>query len=465
LPSSGLACFLLALPLLADVAAVRDLIRSGRFTEAVATCDRELKTAPRSVPLHTLKGLALQASGDKPAALLALRQALSIEPKYEPALQAAAQLEFDMLEFAAASRTLESLLAVHPGLETAHAMLASALFEQRACDRALIHFTKAQPTPAMRWQHGVCLMDQEKWLAATAQFEALLTLREHPPTRYNLALAYWNAKRFQEAATTVKTLSDPDSMRLLASAQASLKDIPNALATLQKAIVQYPGNEPLLIDLAVLCLDHSAYDIGVAVVRAGLDRIPGSARLQTLLGVLHVKRGDLEAAQKTFLNSHDATLGSIGSASTLMQLGLANEAAALLREHLRRNGPEPRVELTLARAILLEDSTQASKQEAMQLLRSIAQREPSNANAHALLGKVHFQLDEFGKAAIELETALRLDPKDRASAYQLATVYRKLGRTQEAAAMAAKVKKLLETEKQEEAAVSRFQVVRENRDP
>ena len=461
---SSFICFLfIALPLLSDVAAVRDLIRSGRFHEAVAACDRELKVAPRNVPIHVMKGLALQASGDKPAALRALKQALAIDGKYEPALQAAAQIEFEQREFAASSRTLETLLAVHPGLEPAHAMLASALFEQRACDRALIHFeTLAQPTPAMRWQYGVCLMDQEKWLAAAAQFDALLRLREHGPTRYNLALAYWNAKRMPEVVATLKD-DDADSARLLASAQASLGEVPKAFATLQKGIAQFPRNEALLIDLAVLCMDHNALDLGVEVVEAGLQRDPASTRLQTLLGVLQVRKGNVDAAQATFRKAQDPTLGSIGRASTLMQMGLANDAATLLREFLRKSGSDARVELTLARAVLLENPTDAAKQEALQLLLGVVKREPSNATARGLLGKVYFQLDDFKKAAVELEVALRLDPKDRTSTYRLSTVYRKLGRTQEAAALALKVRKMLETEKQEEAAASRFQVVRENR--
>ena len=144
---SKLVCLIVtALPLLADVSAVRDLIRGGRFKEAVAACERELKSAPRSVALYTMKGLALQASGGNPAALLSFKQALVIDGGYEPALQAAAQIEFEQRD-PNAVRTLETLLSVHPGLEPAHAMLASALFEQRACERALFHFEKSPRMP------------------------------------------------------------------------------------------------------------------------------------------------------------------------------------------------------------------------------------------------------------------------------------------------------------------------------
>src|SRR5258708_1093172 len=51
------AAVLMANPLLADLASIRELIRSGQFPAAVAECDRELKVSPRNFSLYTLKGL------------------------------------------------------------------------------------------------------------------------------------------------------------------------------------------------------------------------------------------------------------------------------------------------------------------------------------------------------------------------------------------------------------------------
>jgi len=63
---AALAIFV-ATPLLADLASIRGLIRSGQFSEAIGECDRELKASPRSFSLYTMKGLALQSAGDKTA--------------------------------------------------------------------------------------------------------------------------------------------------------------------------------------------------------------------------------------------------------------------------------------------------------------------------------------------------------------------------------------------------------------
>ena len=66
------------------------------------------------------------------------------------------------------------------------------------------------------------------------------------------------------------------------------------------------------------------------------------------------------------------------------------------------------------------------------------------------------------------EMALRLlrwlaAPVPAATSFsELANVYRKMGRSQQAAALSLKVRKLLNQEREEENAASRFQVVREN---
>ena len=464
---------LMAAPLLADLDSIRGLIRTGHLTEAIAECDRELKASQRSFSLYTMKGLALQGAGDKVAALAAFRQALAINPVYEPALQAAAQIEFETRD-SNATKTLESVLRLSPSSEPAHVMLATLLFESRSCEGALTHFELAPgalQSPAIQWQYGVCLLERQRWTDAARQFAALLRLREHAPTRYNLALAYWNAKDYPSAVSTLLPMDGPgadaDVMRLLASALEVVGDTPKAYAVLQRAIEQNPRDDRLLVDLAVMCMDHKALDLGLEVVRAGIRNAPRSARLQTLLGVLLIRSGDVASAQASFRSAQaiapEAGLGRIGLASTLMQMGLATDAVALLREQLAASGRNPRTELTLVRALLLKSPSVEEQREAQSRLRWIVKQEPGNSTAHGLLGKVYFQLGEIPKATAELESAIRLDPSDRTSTYQLMTIFQRTGRAKESAELARKFRTLLEKEKADEAAVDRFQIARDSK--
>lgn len=463
---------ILALPLAGDIASVSGLLRVGRFADAIVACDRELKAAPRSVALLTLKGLALRGAGNPTASLAALRQALALNPNYEAALQAAAQIEFEKRD-PGAPRTLEYVLRLRPTSEAAHAMLAELLFEGRACERAIPHFEKSLATlqtPAFRWEYGVCLLTRERWDDAASQFSALLQLRDHAPTRYNLGLALWSAKRYPAAVDTLEPLdgpgADPDTLRLLAAALESAGQTPQSFEVLQRAIQQNPTAEALLIDLAVMCMDHQAIPLGLEVVRAGIERLPSSAKLQTLLGVLLVRSGQTADGQAAFRQAETlapgSALGRIGLASALMQMGLASDAAQILREQLAKSGPEPKAELTLARAILLAKPSPAATREAATLLERVTRREPTQAIAHGLLGKVYFQLGDLPKATSELTTALRLDPSDRASTYQLMIVHQRSGRPAQAAELSRRVQHLLEQEKADEEAGNKFRVVRES---
>jgi tetratricopeptide (TPR) repeat protein len=461
-----------ATPLLADLASIRGLIRSGQFPEAIGECDRELKATPRSFSLYTMKGLALQSAGDKAAGLAAFRQALAINPAYEPALQAAAQIEFEDRD-SNAKNTLESVLRVSPSSETAHVMLAVLLFENRSCESALAHFEKAPgalQSPSVKWQYGVCLLERQRWSDAVTQFASLLQLREHAPTRYNLALAYWNAKDYQAAVSTLQPLDGPyadaDVKRLLANSLEAIGDTPKAYAVLQRAIEQNPQDERFLVDFAVMCMDHKALDLGLDAVRAGIRNLPGSARLQTILGVLLVRSGDTASGQEAFRRAQElepeAGLGRIGLASTLMQMGLAADAVTILREQLAESGRDPRTELTLVRALLMKGPSAEENLEAVRDLQWIVKEEPGSAAARGLLGKLYFQLGDLSRATAELESAIRLDPSDRASTYQLMRVFQRTGRAKEASELSRKVQTLLEKEKTDEAAGNRFQIVREN---
>ncbi len=462
LRSSGCCAFilLLAAPLRADVASIRQLLRGGRFAEAAAQCDRELSAAPRSVALLTLKGLALQAGGDKALSLTTLRQALAIDPNAMAALQAAAQLEFEARDPQARQR-LESILRLAPATPPARAMLATVLFEARDCAAAMPHLMQLPPEPAVRWQRGICHFELQQWAPAAAQFTALLQLRDHGPTRFNLALAQFNSGNSAAAIATLQPLTDLDSQRLLAAAHVAARHTGLAIDVLQKAIEQHPADERLLIDLGIICIDHKAWPLGAEVLEAGLRRWPQSARLHTLLGVLHVRAGEVEKGQASFQMAEQLSpasgLGQIGLASTLMQMGLAEDAVRLLRP---QSGGDARVDLTLARALLQAGGGEANGREAERLLESVVQREPANAAAYSLLGKLRVQRREWPQAEKALLAATRLDAADRAAHYQLMILYQRTGRTARANETARKLRVLGVQEQADEEAANRFRLVR-----
>lgn len=439
----------------ADTAVIRELIRAGRFAEAAAACDRELRSAPGQPALLTLKGLAVRGAGDSAASLSAFRAA---GPRYLPALQAAVQMEYEARD-QRARQTLETIVRLDPANQTAHAMLADLAFTASDCPRALAHLPKAPPSPLGRWRTGVCLFQAERWSEAATEFSALLRLREHAQTRFNLALSYWRAG---DAAATAGALTrlaapDADALSLHAAALRARGDVPGPLALLQRGVTEYPRDERLLVELAALCLDQNAVDLGIRVLEAGVAALPESARLLTALGVLQVRAGQTERAQERFAqaarDAPESGLGQVGVAMIMLQIGMAGEAAA----HLRNLPAEaPLVALTQARA--LSQMSPPDNAAAMKTLCELLAREPKQAAARGLLGKLLAQSGQTAATIRELERALTLDPQDRASAHQLLLLYRRAGRAADAARVSRLVRDSLAREKSEEAAADRYRL-------
>lgn len=465
-------CSLAAAGAAVSVDRVKELIRSGRYAEAVAACDAELQGAPRGFVFLTLKGLALGAGGDAQSALQAFRQAIAINGSYLPALMGASEIEYQTKLPEAVPR-LRAVLRLDPASAAAHSMLGSLLFEKRECREAISHFEKAHSlleSPAVRWPYAVCLMQQEQWGEASRQFRELLRIEERPATRYNLGLAQWNAKDFRSAVETLKVLwqrdPSPDTARLLASALDGGGETSEAIRLLQEAQHAYPNEEGLIVDLAVSCADHKAVGLGIEIVEAALRNRGASTPLLTLLGALQARNGDFKRAQEAFGQASgqavDSNLGAVGLASTMMQLGLAQDAVSLLRGRLRESGNDPRVLLTLARGLVQSSRARRELVEAADALREVLRSEPGNPAAHGLLGKVLVSLGDHQQAVPEFARAIELDPEDRTSTYQLMLLYRQFGKNGEAARLAARVKELADKESQAEAAESRFQIVRQN---
>lgn len=264
----------------------RDLIRQGRFADALLECDKELKAEPRNYQVLTLKGIALQGMGRFPESLTAFRQALGIRANFLPALQGEAQLEYQLHDLHC-RKTLEALLKIRPD-PTVHAMLGALAFEQKDCATAIKHYGEAGTAagdPIVKWQRATCHYQLEQWDQAEAQFRELLATRENDQIRYNLGLTQMKGKKFADAVATLEPLlkkntPEADGLSLLASAYEENKQTPEAINVLRRAVALYPRDERLYNDLAAICLEHNAIDIGLEVLDVGLktSRIQRASR-------------------------------------------------------------------------------------------------------------------------------------------------------------------------------------------
>jgi len=104
------------------------------------------------------------------------------------------------------------------------------------------------------------------------------------------------------------------------------------------------------------------------------------------------------------------------------------EAAEEFRQELRVSPDNAQAMIQLA-FIALED---ARLEDAMPMAKQAAALEPKDALAHYALGRVLMAAEDFRQSAGELELAKELAPASAKVRYQLARVYRRLGRKEDA---------------------------------
>ena len=465
-----LLSLLLVSPVWGSVAEAKRLIQAGQFQEASLECDRDLKAAPQDARVWTLKGMALRGLGDARGARDALRRALKLEPKFLPALQNLAQIEYERRD-PDCQKTVERIVSLRPDDSVAHAMLGALAMERHDCGSGIAQYKQAgeaAENPVVKWQLGSCYFQDARWRDAEEEFRTLLANKENSAVRFNLALAQFQAGSPKEAVGTLQPLTqksevEPEVLSLLASAYEASEQTPESLRVLQDAIRKYPRDERLYTELAGECLDHSAIPLGIEVLEAGARNLPQSARIQTMLGILQARSGRMDAAKASFDRAGqmgpDASLAFVAFAVSLMQQGAVDEAVRILQEQLRRDPNSTPARETLAQALLQRSHDEADLRLAQQLLSSVVKEAPNEQRAYTILGKIYADRNDWTNARNSLEKALSLNGNDLTAAYQLMAVYKHLGREGDMSRLAATVRNLLAKQQGEEQANSRYSLV------
>ena len=471
----GAAVFLLlSCPLVAQADAILQALRGRQFTLALELCARDIKAEPSNPKLWLFQGIAMQQLGRAKEALASFRHASQLAPKLLPALEGTAQIEYRTGD-PQCHRTLERIIALDPASAPAHGMLGVLAYEQKRCDEAVRHFelsgASLNSNDAALWQFGNCLYRLDRPGEAAEKFRLILSLRNNDAVRYNLGLSLLDAKKPQEAVEALRPLAaavHPDSevLSLLAAAYEAAKRTPDALSTLRRAADLYPQEERHYIDFASICMEHSSLELGVEVLEVGVKLVPKSARLHATLGALLVRSGMQERASQEFQTAQEldpkAAYGNVGMSLALLQSDQTEDSIRILRSQWAKSKTSPMISFMLAQA-LLRSGPEPGKpefQEAQSLLKKTVALEPNHARAHGLLGKNYALAGDIPAAIRELELALRLDPADRTSAYQLVLLYGKTGQKELSAKWQQRVRELIQADRIAETEGDRFRILK-----
>ena len=291
------------------VSEISTSLRNHDFSGALRQTQVALASAPHDPRLWTLQGIAHRGLDQTQAALADFRHALKAAPSYLPALEGAAQIEYQT-ESKGAPVIIERLLAVQPSNQTAHAMLAVLLYNKHQCEEAAQHFHAAAEAiatqPDALTEYGICLGQLQKYQEATPIFTKALEVQpQNAGYRYNLAFSQWKAGQNETALQTLQPrldsgAKDVPTLLLAADILEAENNTPRAVELLRQAILANPQQTEPYLQFAMLSYNHSSYQAGIGMLNAGLAELPKSDRLYVARGVLYVQMADYSHAMEDF---------------------------------------------------------------------------------------------------------------------------------------------------------------------
>jgi len=472
-------CFVAAQSTTEQMGVITSALQAGQFDRALQLLQPELQQSPKNPQLWTLRGIALSGKGDKKEALGAFRHALENSPDYLPALEGAAQIEYEKGENDAPA-LLKHILQLRPNDPTSHAMLAVLAYGRGDCNAAVPHFEQSgaliESQPGALQAYGDCLVRLKENEKAIQIFSrALAQSNSDSNIRYRLASVQMMAQHFKDAIATLQPLLqeksvDANVLDLAASAYESDGNTPEAVRLLRQAILIDPHNINLYLDFANISIDHQSFAVGVDMINAGLRAEPKASPLYVARGVLYVQLAQYDKAEADFAAA-DAldprqSIGSAAEGLAAVQENDPERALATVQSKLLKKPNDPFL-LYLQADILTQrghDPASSEFREAMASAKKAISLRHSLAGAHDLLAKLYLQAGQNEAAIEQCRKALSIDPKDQTALYHLIQGLRKSGRTNDIPDLLKRLADLRMEGTKEEAEHNRYKLV-ENKTP
>jgi tetratricopeptide (TPR) repeat protein len=410
-------------------------VQQGRNDLAIPLLERLLAGAPTDLKARNLLGIALLNSGRREEAGVQFRKAIDTDATFYPALKNLALNELALGRRAAARSHFEQVLKLAPNDPVSHFSLGELDYTDKRYAQAVTHYQRSG---------GLYLKDNQ---AAVRALRACVN-SSNPAAAIQIG---------EQLSATAEVLS------LLAQAYEQSGDTQRAYDALRSATRLEPRNEGNYLDLMSLCLTHHTWDLAMEISEVALNQMPQSWRVRLQRGAVLALKGEVEAAEKEFLQATRVapreTLPQVALGLARVQLNRIPEAIQVLRS-CRAEHPRDYVTNWILGETLAQQGDREN--EAVTVLEEAARLGPREAAPKALLGKLLARRGDLAGAARELEAALRIEPDDVTAQYQLATVYRKTGNTARADQLFEKVGKARPEDPEQSAKHNLEQIIRKS---
>lgn len=446
------------------------LIREGRFDQALPKLEEAHRIAPRDSSIENLLGITETSLGHLDEADSHYRNAIRLDPS-QPAPHR--NLGFNLLtakDYADAEPELQEASRLNPQDPFAHYyLLLLALATRRDADavnqaahagqlvdkdpEAAAELAEAQIRLGHVEEagHQIERLEQANQLPAAGEYGIAVLLTQHAfysqavhcfrhiaaqqpswQNRYNLALALLYDNQPGGASSLLSVLhteqpANADILMYLGSAFEMQQKMPEALEAYRAALAADPSNPDRTLDYTRLLMDTDRYDEAIQVVQTGLGDSAAAAPLQLRLGAIQMVRGNYQAARNAFHAAlsidPDLDVAYAGLAETYAREDNDAEAIRVL-ESARRQRPG---HYLLEYYFGLLASRLDRSADAVAALSNAARLQPASPEPFFELGKLYVAQQNWAQARQALEHVTELNPQFAPAHFQLGRVYAQLG--------------------------------------
>ncbi len=311
-------------------------------------------------------------------------------------------------------RVKESLLVASqrfPVNVRLHSELAQDLVHEKQLDLALAESLRAVSAGAVDGRTGLNLAVLEDQAGAFAD-----AARDASAIESQLQLT----ARMRAAAAAVAGMSF-----------ASLGQSKEAIEFFHIAIRLDPQQEPPYLSLARIFAAQHDIQAEEEILKQARDAVGGSPKILLALATAFISTQHYASAVQVLAGLIDSSPSEFEAylklAEAYRNLRQPMRATATLEELSRRKPDDPMLHIIIARSLLDEEAI--NYDHVLQEIATTEKISPDDYDVNYLRGKVFLAMGRYKEAAVSLGRAVDLRPTESAAHYQLALLYRKVGKS------------------------------------
>jgi tetratricopeptide (TPR) repeat protein len=419
------------------------LAMENKLDEAVSYFEKALKLNPGDVETRRSLGTTCWQLGQFENAEKNLEIVLKAKPDDTVATLFLGMVAEDQGNHQRAAKLLGDVLPLVRQRPETTAALVRAYYHLGEVERARKTLQMLTGSEAV-FQAGRLAAEFKDYETAEKMFLSIQTTYPDPSAvNYNLALAQFSARRYEECEKTLQSSIDyghgtPEAYALLGWTLDKQDRLPEMMKAFEKAINLQPGTATYFLDLGEALIEKKSYATAVEVADEAIKRFPASSRAFSLKGSAELKMYLLTEALKSYTKAVDLDSSdpkaALGLALTQWNMDRMEDATKSFEDGARKFPNDAFFQLKYALFLLNapgeRDAAQNERIKAL-LKKSVALDE-SSAEAHFQLGNIAMKENNYEEALKELQTAAKLDPELSKAHVVLARVYRRAGRPEEA---------------------------------